>query len=223
MAKIGGYFRAEAIPAKATCLRCSEEFEYMQRTNKRRYCETCAPLHYRDVDKRQRLMSYKFKRRRFIKSLVRTKMEAVTRRQGCKPIYKDAKTNALYRKDGPKRFVRIPESMMHLLVCLLLMLVAGQSRAEDVLRPPGNVSMSVLQPPKRFNHPYRGKTIEYLVDLSAAHFLCGKNGVDADSCSWTRNKVCYIVIPSDGPVKDRSQYRYHEIAHCNGWGARHEK
>jgi len=91
-----------------------------------------------------------------------------------------------------------------------------------VKRPPIDGVM-VLPPPKRFDHPYKGVLTEYYMELAMTRKLCKKQGVEADSCSWVSGKRCFIVYPWDGPVKDREQYRRHEIAHCNGWGANHEK
>lgn len=102
-------------------------------------------------------------------------------------------------------------------------LTRNKAAAEEVMRPPAELTM-VLQPPARFNHPYRGKLTEYRMFVDAARMLCKKQGVEADSCSWVdKSSRCYIVVPWDAPVKDLSQYQRHEIAHCNGWGANHEK
>ena len=97
------------------------------------------------------------------------------------------------------------------------------AKSEEVMRPPENITMSVLAPPWRFDHPYRGPVTEYRMFVDAARMLCKKQGAEADSCSWVSKGRCYIVVPWDAPVKDLSQYQRHEIAHCNGWGANHEK
>lgn len=90
------------------------------------------------------------------------------------------------------------------------------------MRPPADIVM-VLPPPARFDHPYKGPVTEYRMFVDAARHLCKKQGVEADSCSWVSKGRCYIVVPWDAPVKDPAQYQRHEIAHCNGWGANHEK
>jgi hypothetical protein len=41
--------------------------------------------------------------------------------------------------------------------------------------------------------------------------------VHADACAWTSNGACHLIIPSNGPVRNRAAYRRHELAHCNGW------
>jgi hypothetical protein len=30
-----------------------------------------------------------------------------------------------------------------------------------------------------------------------------------------------VIIPRNGPVRDRGAYRRHEVAHCNGWDHSH--
>jgi len=101
--------------------------------------------------------------------------------------------------------------------------LSKRAKAEEAMRPPADLTM-VLPPPWRFDHPYRGKVTEYRMFVDAARMLCKKQGAEADSCSWVdRTGRCFIVVPWDAPVKDLSQYQRHEIAHCNGWGANHEK
>jgi hypothetical protein len=41
--------------------------------------------------------------------------------------------------------------------------------------------------------------------------------VHGDACAWTSNGACHLIIPSNGPVRNRGAYRRHELAHCNGW------
>ena len=46
-------------------------------------------------------------------------------------------------------------------------------------------------------------------------------GAHGHACAWTSKGVCHIVIPRNGPVRDRGSYRRHEMAHCNGWAHDH--
>ncbi len=63
--------------------------------------------------------------------------------------------------------------------------------------------------------------IERVLPLAQARAACGRMGVHSDACSWKKGSVCYIVIPTGGPVRDLSAYRRHEVAHCNGWEHEH--
>ena len=75
----------------------------------------------------------------------------------------------------------------------------------------------VLEPPQEYIRPYHGPVIERVLPLAQTRALCRMRGVASDACSWTSKGKCYIVIPSNGPVKSKASYRRHEIAHCNGW------
>jgi hypothetical protein len=81
----------------------------------------------------------------------------------------------------------------------------------------------VLPPPHIYDHPYRGPVVQMVLPLAKSRALCGKRGAWADSCSWTKGGTCYVVIPSNGPVKSLAAYRRHEVAHCNGWPASHPR
>jgi hypothetical protein len=35
--------------------------------------------------------------------------------------------------------------------------------------------------------------------------------VHADACAWTSNGACHLIIPSNGPVRNRAAYRRHEL------------
>jgi hypothetical protein len=65
----------------------------------------------------------------------------------------------------------------------------------------------VLEPPVQYVHHYHGPVIERILPLSEAR----------KACAWTSNGACHLVIPSNGPVRNRGAYRRHELAHCNGW------
>jgi hypothetical protein len=79
-----------------------------------------------------------------------------------------------------------------------------------------------LEPPARYDHPYKGHVVERVVPAAEVPSLCMPTGADpfGAACSLESNGTCYIVLPSDGraPV---STFRRHEIAHCNGWPANH--
>jgi hypothetical protein len=79
----------------------------------------------------------------------------------------------------------------------------------------------VEAPPAVYAHRYHGPVIERVLPLAEARRACGHMGARADACAWTSRGKCYIVIPSNGPVKDLGAYRRHEIAHCNGWSHSH--
>jgi hypothetical protein len=85
------------------------------------------------------------------------------------------------------------------------------------------VPIYVLEPPLRYNHPYRGPVIERVLPLQEARRACARMGVQADACSWAIKNRCYLVIPRGGPVKDLRAYVRHERAHCNGWSENHEE
>lgn len=74
----------------------------------------------------------------------------------------------------------------------------------------------VVEPPPQYTH-YSGPVIERVLPLAEARRACARMGVRADACSWKKGKVCHVVIPTGGPVRDLGAYRRHEVAHCNGW------
>jgi hypothetical protein len=63
--------------------------------------------------------------------------------------------------------------------------------------------------------------IEHVLSLAEARKTCAGKGVHADACAWTGNGACHLVIPRNGPVRNRAAYRRHEVAHCNGWEHQH--
>ena len=75
----------------------------------------------------------------------------------------------------------------------------------------------VLEPPAQYAHHYHGPVIERVLPLSQALKACADKGVHADACAWISNDGCHLVIPRNGPVRERGAYRRHELAHCNGW------
>ncbi len=81
--------------------------------------------------------------------------------------------------------------------------------------------LAVEEPPSGYIHRYNGPVIERVLPLAEARSLCGRMGARADACAWTSRGKCYIVIPSNGPVRDLGAYRRHEMAHCNGWSHSH--
>lgn len=75
----------------------------------------------------------------------------------------------------------------------------------------------VQEPPPQYTYRYHGPVIERVLPLAEARRLCARMGAPADGCAWVSRGKCYIVIPRNGPVRDLSAYRRHEMAHCNGW------
>jgi|SRR5215813_12246089 len=75
----------------------------------------------------------------------------------------------------------------------------------------------VLEPPVQYVHRFHGPVIERVLPLAEARRICAGRGVHADGCAWTVNGACHVVIPRNGPVRDRAAYRRHEVALCNGW------
>jgi len=75
--------------------------------------------------------------------------------------------------------------------------------------------VAVLQPPP--GYVWRGPLTEHRLPLAQARAKCASMGARADSCSWKLRGRCYIVIPTNGPVRDLNQYRRHEMAHCANW------
>jgi hypothetical protein len=58
--------------------------------------------------------------------------------------------------------------------------------------------------------------IERVLPLSDARKACAGRGVHADVCAWTSNGPCHLIIPSNGPVRNRAAHRRHELR-SNGW------
>jgi hypothetical protein len=79
----------------------------------------------------------------------------------------------------------------------------------------------VLNPPAQYVHHFNGPVIERVLPLAEARRVCAGRGVSADACAWTVKGACHLIIPRDGPVRDRGAYRRHELAHCNGWNHQH--
>ena len=81
--------------------------------------------------------------------------------------------------------------------------------------------LAVQEPPAMYALRYPGRVIERVLPLKEARRVCGRMGAHGDACAWTSKGVCHIVIPRNGPVRDRASYRRHEMAHCNGWAHDH--
>ena len=73
----------------------------------------------------------------------------------------------------------------------------------------------VLEPPVRYVHHYNGPVIERVLPLSESRKACAARGLHADACAWISNGD--LMVPSNGPARNRAAYRRHELAHCNGW------
>jgi hypothetical protein len=69
----------------------------------------------------------------------------------------------------------------------------------------------VLNPPAQYVHHFNGPVIERVLPLAEARRVC----------AGTVKGACHLIIPRDGPVRDRGAYRRHELAHCNGWNHQH--
>ena len=78
----------------------------------------------------------------------------------------------------------------------------------------------VLEPPVQYVHRYQGPVIERVLPLSEARKVCASKGAPADACAWISNGACHLVIPRNGPVRDRTAYRRHELAHLQRLGSR---
>ncbi len=83
--------------------------------------------------------------------------------------------------------------------------------------------VDVLQPPAKYLRKFDGKLVIMIGSLKQSRALCQNYGLpkNTDSCSYKKGERCFIVVPDDGPVKDINRYKYHELAHCNGWNANH--
>ena len=83
---------------------------------------------------------------------------------------------------------------------------------------------SVLEPPGRYNYPYEGPVVEYVMTLVNVRQLCASRGAFGliAACSFVDDGTCYMVLPSDGQTSVAT-YRRHETAHCNGWPADHPR
>ncbi len=79
----------------------------------------------------------------------------------------------------------------------------------------------VLEPPLQYVHHYHGPVMERVLPLAEARRICAGRGAPADACAWIANGACHLVVPRNGPVRDRGAYRRHEVAHCNGWDHSH--
>ena len=97
---------------------------------------------------------------------------------------------------------------------LVLLLLTSCVRAASFAR---------IEPPARYNHPYDGPVVEYVMPLAEVRALCmskGGSGYGA-ACAWTEDGTCYRILPSDYGNAALAVYRRHETAHCNGWAANH--
>ena len=81
-----------------------------------------------------------------------------------------------------------------------------------------------LEPPARYDHPYKGHVVERVVPAAEVPSLCVPMGADlfGAACSLLQsNGTCYVVLPNDKEGVPVAHFRRHEIAHCNGWPANH--
>lgn len=80
-------------------------------------------------------------------------------------------------------------------------------------------------PPARFDHAYTGTTTVKQVPPREARATCTHLGAPADGCSYVvrGTGTCNIIIPNDLTAFERERFIRHEVGHCNGWSARHER
>lgn len=72
-------------------------------------------------------------------------------------------------------------------------------------------------PPKRFDHPYKGKLKVTYLGKTAMRFVCG----GAIACAYGGGRSCHIYLPKFKTPDPLWMIRRHEIGHCNGWPANH--
>ena len=110
-----------------------------------------------------------------------------------------------------------------LLVLLLAFLVLAAYTSYERYVARKVAYLAVLEPPARYNHPYRGTVIERVTSEAEVLKLCVVSRNDSSpgfACAWVDKGTCYLVLPSDGPAPI-DVYRRHETAHCNGWLQNH--
>lgn len=93
--------RPEAIMTTGKCSRCKGTFSFPQRTNKHHYCEPCKEVRARLSNQRYARKSRRKKTAEFIARLTPDK-KFVDRW-----LWVDPTTTHIYRKDGPRRYVRV--------------------------------------------------------------------------------------------------------------------
>lgn len=90
-------------------------------------------------------------------------------------------------------------------------------------------------PPARYDHPYPGPVIEWVLPYSEVIRVCKglrkENLRDLRACILFfpnyKGDRCYVVLPKVGAGGTTQSYqdilRRHEIGHCNGWPSIHSK
>jgi hypothetical protein len=85
--------------------------------------------------------------------------------------------------------------------------------------------MSFDLPPPRFDHAFTGQLIEHRLSWDRLAIVCGHDRI---ACAFPfAPDLCVIILPNIGPgglsPASYAIYRRHELGHCNGWSAKHEK
>ena len=102
----------------------------------------------------------------------------------------------------------------------LIAAVAFAASAADAASP---------QPPERFDHPYDGPTVIQKLPTSNVRRQCLERfGTDwglrtIKGCGGVVDGVCYVIVGRYAKISSLSMLIRHEVAHCNGWTAEHEK
>ena len=104
--------------------------------------------------------------------------------------------------------------LLSLLAIGIVSLILPVATASSQERPP-------LIPPKRFDHPFKGKLVEHLGDIQEVQMWCatmyGKPfPYLVEGCALPMGTRCEVAFT-------RKAVRRHEIAHCNGWSEHHPR
>jgi hypothetical protein len=104
--------------------------------------------------------------------------------------------------------------LLSLLAIGIVSLILPVDTASSQERPP-------LIPPKRFDHPFKGKLVEHRGDIQEVQMWCatmyGKPfPYLVEGCALPMGTRCEVAFT-------RKAVRRHEIAHCNGWPEHHPR
>ena len=113
-------------------------------------------------------------------------------------------------------------------ILLFILLAAAFAAVGALIWPkPSNAEQATI-PPSRFDHGYAGN-MEIIVDQNSTT-ECRKRGANANACSWVARVrrqqglgTCRIILPTGLTSSDRTSIVRHEVGHCNGWSAAHER
>jgi len=81
-----------------------------------------------------------------------------------------------------------------------------------------------LNPPKQYDHPYKGELHVYYADEfnMKAQCFAPENGNKVWGCAFVWPKSCDVWILNSEDADSQAQIMRHEIAHCNGWPPDHK-